>query len=41
MNDREIQAVIDRYDYFVTDIYERFDEEDSDYRYGDDGVEPE
>ena len=47
MTDADIQAAIDRYDYFLTELYhERLNpkepdyEEDLDYRYGDDWTRP-
>ena len=41
MTDADIQAAIDRYDDFLTDLYyerEPDHEEDFDCRYGDDGL---
>ena len=43
MTDADIQAAIDRYEYFLTDLYHEQEldyEEDLDCRYGDDGLGP-
>ena len=43
MTDHDIQAAIDRYDYFLTELYHEREpdyEEDLDCRYGDDWTRP-